>query len=329
MSEKGNIKRGVSLYSYQEEFYKGELTLEQCIAEVSKTGATGIELLPEQMLKGFPKASDEFVDQWFGWMDQYRVEPVAYDAFLDNKLFANRLLTLEENVDMMVRDLKLANKLGFKVLRTLVSTPLEVIEHSLPYAEEYGVKIALEVHAPFTFGTPWFEERMEYIIKSRTKWFGIMPDLGIFVKKMPPVMEERYMRDGGTPKIIKFVSESYANGVNKDETFEVVKGMKEANSVDIAYAELARHIIYTDPIILKQYIPYIMHVHGKYYDITKDFQEPSIPYKDIVQVLQDAGYNGYINSEYEGNRHIQDFKKVDSVKQVKNHQQLLKSLVGS
>ena len=57
-----------------------------------------------------------------------------------------------------------------------MSTPLEVIKQSLAYAEEVNVKIALEVHAPFTFGTPWFEERLgDYIKESGTKWFGIMP----------------------------------------------------------------------------------------------------------------------------------------------------------
>ncbi|MDR4946734.1 sugar phosphate isomerase/epimerase family protein [Neobacillus cucumis] len=328
MTNLANIKHGVSLYSYQEEYYTGKLSLEQCIAAVAKSGATGIELLPEQMLKGFPKVTDEFVDQWFGWMDQYIVEPIAYDAFLDNKLFPNRVLRLEENVDMMVRDLKLANKLGFKVLRTLVSTPLEVVKASLPFAEEYGVKIALEVHAPFTFGTPWFEERMEYIIKSGTKWFGIMPDLGIFVKRMAPVMEQRYIRDGATPEIIKFVSDNYANGLDKQETYEAVTRMKNANKKDVEYAELAKHFVYTDPTILKDYIPYIMHVHGKFYEVTDNYQEPSIPYKDIINVLIEAGYQGYIDSEYEGNRHIQDYMEVDSVEQVRRHQVLLSNLLN-
>ena len=328
MSKQANIKRGVSLYSYQEEYFTRKLTLEQCIAEAAKAGATGIELLPEQMLSGFPKVTDQFVDQWFGWMNQYGVEPIAYDAFLDNKLYPNRLLTLEENVDMMVRDLKLANKLGFKVLRTLVSTPLEVVKASLPYAEEYGVKIALEVHAPFTFGTPWFEERMEYIIKSGTKWFGIMPDLGIFVKRMLPVMENRYIRDGATPEIVKFVSDNYANGLDKQETFETVQRMKNANKKDVEYAELAKHFVYTDPKILKDYIPYIMHIHGKFYEVTDNFEEPSIPYKEIIDVLKEAGYDGYIDSEYEGNRHIQDFMEVDSVEQVRRHQVLLSNLLN-
>ena len=40
--------RSVSLYSYQEEFFFGRLTLEGMIAEAAKKGARGIEFLAEQ-----------------------------------------------------------------------------------------------------------------------------------------------------------------------------------------------------------------------------------------------------------------------------------------
>lgn len=322
-----NIKRGVSLYSYQDEFYTGKMNLEDCIAEVSKTGATGIEILPEQMIRNFPNLSDDFIKQWHEWMNKYEVEPIAYDAFLESKLFANRILTKSESIDMMKRDLKLANQLGCKVLRTLVSTPLEVVKGSLDYAEEMDVKIALEVHSPFTFGTEWFEERLDYIKESGTKWFGIMPDLGVFVRRMAPVMEQFYIRKGATPEIVKLVSDAYFEEQDKQETLERVKNMSDANEIDIQYAELATHFVFTDPNILIENIPYIMHVHGKFYEINRDLEEPSIPYKDILNALKEGGYKGYICSEYEGNRHIQDYKEVDSVEQVSRHQKLLKKLI--
>lgn len=322
------IKRGVSLYSYQDEFYTGKMTLEDCIREAAKTGATGIEFLPEQMLPTFPNISDGFVKQWHEWLEKYGVEPVAYDAFLDNKLFANRMLTTSENVDMMKRDLKIANRLGCKILRTLVSTPLEVVKQSLPYAEEANVKIALEVHAPFTFGTPWFEERLDYIKESGTKWFSIMPDFGIFTKRIGSIFQDAYIRKGGTPEIIKLVSDNYEKGINRDETFESVSKMKNATEADKAFAEFCRHFVYTDPEILVNNMPYISHIHGKFYDITEDLQETSIPYHDVITTLKNAGYNGYICSEYEGNRHIQDYMEVDSIEQVKRHQALLKNVIG-
>ena len=322
------IKRGVSLYSYQEEFYTGKMTLEDCIREAAAAGAKGIEFLPEQMIPTFPNITDEFVQQWHGWMEKYQVEPIAYDAFLDNKLFANRMLTTSENVAMMKRDLTIASRLGCKILRTLVSTPLEVIKESLAYAEEVGVKIALEVHAPFTFGTPWFEERLDYIKESGTKWFGIMPDFGIFTKRIGSIFQDSYIRKGGPPEIIQWVSDNYEKGIDRDATFEQVSNMSEATETDKAFAEFCRHFVYTDPKILVENMPYIVHIHGKFYDITPELQETSIPYKDVIEVLKEAGYNGYICSEYEGNRHIQDYMEVDSITQVKRHQAVLESVIG-
>ena len=80
--KKHSIKRGVSLYSYQEEFFLQKMSLEDCIAAVAKTGATGIEIVGEQSIFGFPKLTDAFVDQWFGWMDKYDVTPVCHYLML-------------------------------------------------------------------------------------------------------------------------------------------------------------------------------------------------------------------------------------------------------
>ena len=54
-----------------------------------------------------------------------------------------------------------------------------------------------------------------------------------------------------------------------------------------------------------------------------DCTEYCIPYNDVIDVLNKGGYDGYIASEYEGNRHIQDIYEVDSVEQVRRHQQML------
>ena len=38
--------------------------------------------------------------------------------------------------------------------------------------------------------------------------------------------------------------------------------------------------------------------------------------------------SGYLSSEYEGNRHIQDVYEVDSVEQVRRQQEMFKKLLG-
>ena len=54
-----DMKRSISLYSYQDEYYDGKLDLEGCLRETAKTGAVGVELLAEQMIKKFPKPIEE------------------------------------------------------------------------------------------------------------------------------------------------------------------------------------------------------------------------------------------------------------------------------
>ena len=176
-----DIRRSVSLYSYQEAYFTGKLDLEGCIRETAKAGATGVELLAEQMIRRFPLPIEEenFQEQWFAWMKKYNLEPSCYDAFLEFKLYDNRTLTLKEQVNMMKRDIRYASMLGFKNLRTLVSTPMDVIEGSLKIAEDNDVKIGLEVHSPFSLNSGWSDGYMEMIHRTGTKNFGFIPDFGL------------------------------------------------------------------------------------------------------------------------------------------------------
>ena len=133
-----------------------------CLRETAKTGATGVELLAEQMIKRFPNPIEDeaFREEWFAKLKKYGLTPSCYDAFLENRIFSNRTLSLGEQINMMCRDLRLASLLGFPVLRTLVSTPMDVIEGSLEYAEKVNVKIGLEVHAPFSLNSGWADGYM-------------------------------------------------------------------------------------------------------------------------------------------------------------------------
>ena len=47
-------------------------------------------------------------------------------------------------------------------------------------------------------------------------------------------------------------------------------------------------------------MPWIRHVHGKFFGIDEHGEEPSVPVRALVQMLVDNGYSGAISSEYEG-----------------------------
>lgn len=344
------IGRSVSLYSYQEEYYLGKLDLEGCIREVAATGATGIELLAEQMIDEFPVISPEFKEKWFGWMEKYGTEPTCYDAFLENKIYDNRTLTLKEQIKMMERDIKIAGELGFKTLRTLCSTPMDVIEGSLDCAAQQDVKVCIEVHSPFSLNSGWADGYMEMILRTGTKHFGFMPDFGIFCKRMPDVGREQALRKGAHPEIIKVVEDAFSERVEtgfvkiKYDTnlgkahgeYMRANGMPElmakidamnGNTADKAYAGDSFMYTWNDPQDIIDNIPYIYHTHAKCYNINENYEETSMPLKKIVDAYKKAGYQGFLSTEYEGNRMINDAYDVDSTRQVRRHQEALRRAI--
>jgi sugar phosphate isomerase/epimerase len=323
-----DIKRGVSLYSFQEEYFLRKLDLEQCIAIAAELGATGIETLAEQMMPGFPRLSDAFYDQWHAWMEQYGTTPVAHDMFLDTKRYKDRLLTHAEMVESVHRDIEHAARLGCSVIRVIVNTPPEVMEAAAPLAAERGVWLGLEVHAPWDFEHEWIQRHLEVADRVGAETLGLVPDMGAFARRFPRVMYERYIRDGAHAEIVAHIVAAYDEGRELEGLPAEVERMGGTER-DLALAEMVKHHICDDPAKLTQYAPFIRHVHAKFYEMTDDGVEYSIPYDEVVAALRAGGYRGYLSSEYEGNRHIEDAFEVDSVEQVRRHQQMLDRLLSN
>ena len=110
-------KRGVALYSYSAEFGLTK-TLEDCFEDVHDMGAHGIEILANTHIENYPYPTDEWVEKWWRLCDKYEIVPVEYGNWIDSHVLGDRDLTTEESVEMLKRDIRLAHRLGFTVMRT-------------------------------------------------------------------------------------------------------------------------------------------------------------------------------------------------------------------
>ncbi len=346
-----DIKRSISSYSYQDEYYAGILDLEGCLRETAKTGATGLEFLAEEMIKRFPAAIEEegFLEYWNGLLKKYNLTPSCYDAFLENRIFQNRTLSLGEQINMMKRDLRLAKLLGFPVIRTLVSTPMDVIEGSLDYAAKVDVKIGIEVHAPFSLNSGWADGYMEMINRTGTKHFGFIPDMGIFCKNIPDVLRDKARRQGAKEECIKIVDDAYAERRDKgfvkikydldlgkaNMEYRMANGQKEmmeavekagGGPADMMYAGTSFTYSWSDPQDIIDNIDYIFHCHAKFYNVSEDYVETAVAIPEVVEAFKKAGYKGFLSSEYEGGEHLRDVG-VDSIEQCRRHQEALRRAI--
>jgi sugar phosphate isomerase/epimerase len=329
------IKRGVTMYSYQEEYYTRAMTLEECIREVSDMGADGIELMGWMYVPGYPKPSDHWVDQWHSWMDRYHTVPTAFSQIMETKLYKDRRLTDKEAVDMMVQDFKFARRLGYKIIRVMNATPLDLVEKCIPYAEENGIKMGCEIHSPTELNGPWTQRLMDIIHRTNTKNLGFVPDLSLFVQRPPRVMRQQAIRQGAvTDAIADYIEKAREDGVPETKAAaEAAKlGYKEVNTrfggsyLTRVFGTMGARM--ENPRDLLKYMPFIFHIHAKFWEMTGDLNEYSIPYADIVPVLIEGGYDGYLSSEFEGQRYTQDAFETDSCEQIRRQHIMLRRLLG-
>ena len=372
------IKRGVSLYSYQQAQFFKELDLEGQIREVGTNlyGADGIEILDEQALRKYPHPDPEFFDAWFEWMDKYKTTPVTMDVFGDVLQFRDHVHSYHENAERLMADIRLAHKMGFKNVRTLATCPIEVMTIALPVAEELGIRLGKEIHSPIPLNGQYVNEIVDYVQKTGTKNLGIVPDWGIFQFRPSEVTLDWYMRHGAKEETCKLVTElclenkfgkgnalkdidlSLYTAGNVESYFYrymkhgdapadlipafelMVKLVKEnvRDYTDIDFEVMGQALLLSRAKAedLRELMPYIVSIHGKFYNMSEipgkpgQYQDIACDYEEPIRFLKEVGYEGYINSEYEGQRRFQDRTEeflISEVDQVRKHQEMLKRLI--
>jgi hypothetical protein len=156
---------------------------------------------------------------------------------------------------------------------------------------------------------------------------GFMPDMGTYVKRFPRVVTERALRDGARPHVVDLIVSTYDDHGDVHGLMDMVNYMG-GGPVEQGLARQATHFTWTDPRNMLDHMPRIGHIQAKFYEMTEAGTEYSIPYDEIIPVLVKGGYDGYLSSEYEGNRHIQDAYPVDSVEQVRRQHVMFERLLG-
>ena len=164
------------------------------------------------MIKGAPHPSEETMEQWDALCEKYQIKPVIADIFLNTNLYENRELTKKECVDLLIEELKLANRMGMKMVRLVSMTPSFVLEPLLPYCEKYDVKVALEIHAGLSFDKQKTKDYIAEMKRLNSPYIGLVIDTGIFCKRIPRVMENYCKALGTSQAPIDIVNNLFETG---------------------------------------------------------------------------------------------------------------------
>ncbi|MGO4235512.1 C-glycoside deglycosidase beta subunit domain-containing protein [Pseudarthrobacter sp. YAF2] len=272
-SGQGKLRYGVSTYSYSGDIYTS-MTMEDAFADIADMGATGIEILGEANLPGYPDVTSDWVDNWHRLLDRYGLTPTNYGAWVDTEMWKTRSLSAAEAAAQLEVDLKMAKRLGFTSIRPkfgvtswdLDPHPVwsEAVQRSLDLAQELDIVICPEIHAPTPINHPVTQGYLDFIEETGTKHFKLLIDTGIF--QTAPV-------DDG--------HEGFEEGKKRPAHLEALA------------------VPMTDLVAV---LPHVHFIQSKFFEIDDQLNDLHIPWQEIISTLVDTGWEGWLSSEYEGRR---------------------------
>ena len=301
-----DITFGVSLYSYGGDFLV-TMSLEDCLADVADMGATDLEILADTHIR---RLSDTFDRVGRRLARAPRAPRPRADVLLELARHAAlpgpRPHRGRGGGDPDARPraraparvhASLRPKLGVVSL-DLVPDPIwrETVKRVLPTAEKYDIRIAPEIHAPTPLRSTIVEDYVDLVRETGTRHFGLLIDTGIF-------------------------QTGERTGSHSDSVF--VFGSPEPELRERVAREMSKPMA-VDPADLVDLMPYVVHVHAKFWDMNDDLTDPHVPYDAIVKTLVDGGYTGSLSSEYEGPRDL--YRASDMLRR---QQAMLRSLVAA
>ena len=296
------IRFGLTLYCFTPEYAKGELDLEGIIRTASQMGYTGYEMVATQMCPDYPYVSDRFLGELTQINHKYGMEIISYAANMDRGIRADRNLTEDEMLARAINDVKSAAKLGCHVMREQFLCGPQVLKRLAPYAEEYDVRVGIEIHNPEYPTSPYMQEYMKAIEESGSRHIGFIPVFGCFAVKPNKPNWEAALRGGATEEMLNLAAKLRYDEVPMEEARKIMLESGANGAAMGAFSGMYGFVtFYNKPDLdgVKKIMPYCVEMHGKFHYVHEDLHEHSIPYEQILPIVRDAGFDGYIMSEYE------------------------------
>lgn len=298
------IKRGMTIYSFKQLVAEGKLTWGEAIGNAAHLGITGMELLGQLFFRDCPEPHEDDIKAWKDLMWKYGTKTVCHDFFVDKTMYKGRNVTLREAADIVRRHLKFSAAIDCPIMRIGGTFDPRLFAEVAPMCEDYGVKLGVEIHnGSSSWILPDIQETIETIRKKNSPYLGIIPDMSMFQLH---IQDAAYFvagarRQGVNPELIEQMKAAYETDTMAEYVERCNRMLNETSDpAEQSFLIQCRRTEYHDPKTLLEHMPYIVHIHGKFWEMDENYEETSIDYPGVLPVLVEGGYDGYISAEYEG-----------------------------
>jgi sugar phosphate isomerase/epimerase len=326
------IRLGATTYSFNDEYHSYELSLERMFATIGSLGPKqGLEIIAPQCIRTYPEVSEEFEHIFRDAVERYDLVPSAFGHYSDLGRIPGRNLSIAEAVEFSRIQLEGAKRLGYRLARMsyqsfdLTDRREALYRQLLPDLERLDMKLAIEIHAPHIIESEPQQRVIEDVAALNSPYVGFTLDCGCMTNRVSPVCERKFLELGVDPAIVKRLIDFWATAPSRAELNWEVAAIGGGSLVELLATETWIYFGHGKPAALREIMPYVFHVHGKFFQVDENGNDDAVAYPQIIEILVSSGYDGWISSEYEGHHWL---KNRNAYAQVKAHQQYLRRLIA-
>lgn len=324
------IKLGVTLFSFTYEYHSRKYSFADLVREVARRGlGPGLEVVAAQSFRHFPELDPKEVAAFEGLIEETGLVRTCLDLNADIMLQRGQIRSVDEIVANHSAMIRSAARLGFSLVRYQYGATPEVVERLIPVAEETGVRLGLELHAPHHVDHPDVLRYREMYERKNSPMLGFIADFGATSANIPKVYIDYYKWRNIPDALVAMALQHWRS--DEIEPFErrahFIEAAKSAGFDEIQAVEVSpifNLFFRAPPSSWLAIMPRLFHVHAKFFGIGDDGRDASIDHEAILPVLVEGGYGGYLSSEYEGH-HVCD---PDAFSEVERHQVMVREILS-
>jgi hypothetical protein len=302
------LQVGTSTFSFTDEWLARRFTLEELLTRIAELDlGPGLEVIGYQTWRSYPAVTPGEIREFRSLVERLGLVPAALGAEIDLLRRVDRTMTSAEAVAFLVPQLVVAGELGFPFVRVPPSVPAPVLEAVAPAAERAGVTVVVEIQGGET---------------PRDDRFPLALDFSVSMSSVPTRFVEAVLRCGMRQDDVTALIEAWERGASTSELFAAIAELDAPESARAeacaGFARFGRQ----RPEAWLPVVPRIAYVHSKFWDASA-----SVRTADLVEVLRQGGYDGFVIAEWGGNAWA-ELDEVDAFAVVRRHHQLCLDLVS-
>lgn len=324
-----SIQIGATMYAFTNEYLTRKFDFEGLLREIATRDlGPGVEVIGFQSIRGFPEVDDSIVDRFKELVAELDLQPTSLAINSDRFLRPGQPVADEVLLEYHKRQMRSAAKLGFPVVRYQFSTPPEMVRDLAPYAEELGLKMGLEVHAPAHANHPMVLAYREMYAKVDSPALGWIPDFGGTAERLPASFLESARARGVPEGLIALLLDIWPQegppperaGRLREAAVREGYAPEHIQAVSLAFFILSN----ADARSWAELVDQTVHIHGKFYGVGEDGREEAIDYDTILPIFARGGYTGSMCSEWEGHA----YSEADAFAAVEAHQAMCRRILA-